>query len=330
MKPSLTRKDFLRAATAALGAVALPATRAAAKFPERPLKLVVPFSAGGTADVLARVVAQHWSPQLGQSIVIENKGGAGGNLGAELVAKAPADGYTLLYGSVSNFAMNLGLYKKLPYAPLTDFAPVGMVLQIPIVLVASPALGVKDFEGFIKLLKAHPGKYNYGSAGNGSSAHIACHLLLRQTGTEAVHVPYKGNAAALQDIMAGSVALGVASVTAAEALVRAGKLQALAAISTTRLPAFAQLPTTRELGLKDYDAYSWNAIAAPAGTPVPVLDTLNQTLRQALRGNELRAALDKQGVVPLPDYTREATAAYFKAQVDKWVPIVRASGAQVD
>ncbi|WCM91870.1 tripartite tricarboxylate transporter substrate binding protein [Acidovorax sp. NCPPB 2350] len=326
----MDRKTFLRYGAAAAGAALSPVLRAAPAYPDRPVKLVVPFSAGGTTDVVARLVAQRWEKHLGQPIVIDNKPGAGGNIGADSVAKAPGDGYTLLYGTVSNFALNIGLYKKLPLSPLTDLAPIGMVVQVPIVLVISPSMGVKDFAGFIQLLKNNPGKYSYGSAGNGSSAHIACHLLLRQTGTQAEHIPYKGNQQAVNDIMAGSIAFGVSSVPAAAELIAAGKLVPIAAIATKRLTAFPQLPTTAELGLKNYDAYAWNAVAAPAKTPPTILDQLNSSLNKALQEPDLSGRLELQGVVPLPGYSRKATGDYFKAEADKWIPIVRSSGAQVD
>lgn len=330
MTSSITRKAFLRYGAAAAGVALSPMLRAAPVYPDRPVKLVVPFSAGGTTDVVARIVAQRWEQHLGQPIVIDNKPGAGGNIGADFVAKAQGDGYTLLYGTVSNFALNIGLYKKLPFSPLTDLAPVGMVVQVPIVLVVSPSLGVKDFAGFIQLLKNNPGKYSYGSAGNGSSAHIACHLLLKLTGTQAEHIPYKGNAQAINDIIAGNIAFGVSSVPAAAELIAAGKLVPVAAIASKRLTAFPQLPTTEELGLKNYDAYAWNAVAAPAKTPQAVLDRLNSSLNKALQEPDLKSKLELQGVVPLSGYSRQATAGYFKSEADKWIPIVRASGAQVD
>lgn len=326
----VNRKQFLQLATAAAGVLATPILRAAPRYPDRPVKLIVPFSAGGTTDVVARIVAQAWETELGAAVVIDNKPGAGGNIGAEQVSKAPKDGYTLLYGTVSNFALNIGLYKKLPYAPLTDLAPVGMVVQVPIVLVVSPKLGVKDFDSFAKLLKANPGKFNYGSAGNGSSAHIACHLLLQRIGAQAEHIPYKGNNNAVLDTIAGNIAFTVSSVPASEELIRNGQLIPVAAISSKRLDAFPNLPTTAELGLKNYEAYGWNAIAAPAGTPVTVLETLSQSLRATLASPGLNTKLQKQGVVPLANYSREQTAAYFKAEVDRWVPVVRGSGASVD
>jgi len=330
MRTTMDRKTFLRYSAAVAGVALSPASRAAPSYPGHPIKLVVPFSAGGTTDVVARLVAQRWEKHLGQPIIIDNKPGAGGNVGADAVAKAAADGYTLLYGTVSNFALNIGLYKRLPFSPLTDLAPVGMVVQVPIVLVVSPALGVKDFAGFIQLLKDNPGKYSYGSAGNGSSAHIACHLLLKQTGTQAEHIPYRGNQPAINDIMAGNIAFGVSSVPSAAELIAAGKLVPVAAIATKRLSAFPQLPTTAELGLKNYDAYAWNAVAAPAKVPAAVLDLLNSSLNKTLQESDLKGKLEMQGVVPLPGYTRKATSDYFKAEAEKWIPVVRNSGAQVD
>ena len=325
----LSRKDFLKLCTGAGVSLAAPAIRAQGAYPSHPIHLVVPFEAGGTTDVLARLLVSGWAGSLGGNIIIDNKPGASGNIGTNYVAHAAKNGETLLYGTISTFVLNAGLYKKLPFDPIKDFSFAGMVVQIPIVLVVSPQLGVHDFQGFVKLLKDHPGKYNFGSAGVGSSAHIACQLLLEMTGTQAVHVPYKGNIGALNAIISGDVAFGVSSIPSAEQLVKNGKLQALAAISAQRLAQFPDLPTTDELGLKGYDAYAWNAVAAPAGTPEPVMEKLNATLHQALQSPSLAQKLRNAGVVPLPDYTRVQTLDYVKRELAKWIPIVRKSGASL-
>lgn len=299
---------------------------------KQPIRIVVPFAAGGVTDIVTRQVAEQMARQLpGATFVVENKPGAGGNLGATQVAKSDPDGYTLLAGTLSTYALNAALYERLGHDPQKDLALVGLTALVPIVLVVNPALGVEDLKGFIALLKANPDKYNYGSAGNGTSSHIALHLLLSMTGTKATHVAYRGTAPALNDLLGNTVQFAVASPSVIQSFIANRKLIALAAVSPTRLRSLPQVPTMAEAGLKDFDAYSWNGLFAPAATPRPIIDRLHRATVQALSDATLAAKLEEQGTLPMTAYAEIASAEnYVKSEYARWVPYVKRLGIKAD
>nr|WP_315594495.1 tripartite tricarboxylate transporter substrate binding protein [uncultured Cupriavidus sp.] len=324
-----TRRTILKAALAASSLPALQAVSGiarAAQYPDRPIRLVAPFSAGGVTDLVTRIVAQQLNGILKTSVVVDNRPGAGGNIGSTFVAKSDADGYTLLAGSLSTYALNAGMTDRLGHNPLTDLVPVALTAMIPIVLVVPPSLGVKDLKGLIALLKANPNKYNYGSAGNGTSAHIALHMFLQRTGTQATHVPYKGTSQALIDLLAGTVSMAVASPSVVQGYVREGKLIAIAAVAPSRLKAMPEVPTMAEAGLPNFDVYSWNCIFAPAKTPPAILDQLHDAVEKAVSTPAVRATLEKEGTIPMIGYSRAATDKYVRDEYARWVPYVKKLG----
>lgn len=326
-----SRRNFL-AALAASPLAALPgAAFAQAEWPARAVKVVVPFSAGGVTDLVTRIVADGMRKHLpGANLVIENKPGVGGNVGATAVATAAPDGYTLLAGTLSTYALNAGLYDNLGHDPRKDLIPVALTAMVPIVIVVNPALGVKDLKGFIALMKANPGKYNYGSAGNGTSSHIALHLLLQKTGTKAEHIPYKGTAQVITDLLANNVQFAVASPAVVQSYIRDGKLIAVAAVSPTRLAALPQVPTVAEAGLKDFDAYSWNGLFAPANTPMPIVEKLHAAVEATLKDPAVRAKLDQQGTLPMSGMSRAQINSHVLKEYERWVPFVKQMGVKVD
>lgn len=324
-----TRRTLLKAALAS-GLIPaqclLPTFARAADYPNRPIRLVAPYAPGGVNDIVTRIVSQHLNAELKGSVVVENRPGAGGNIGATFVAKAPPDGYTLLAGSLSTYALNAGLSGNLGHDPLTDLAPVALTATIPFVLMVPPSLGVKDLKSLIALLKANPGKYNYGSAGNGTSAHVALHMFLQRTGTQATHVPYKGTSQVLIDLLAGTVSMAVASPSVVQAYVKDGKLIPIAAVSPTRLKAMPDVPTMAEAGLPNFDIYSWNCIFAPAKTPPAILDQIHAAIQRVISTPSVRAMLEREGILPVSGYSRAATEKYVREEYNRWVPYVRKLG----
>jgi tripartite-type tricarboxylate transporter receptor subunit TctC len=262
--------------------------------------------------------------------VFDNRPGAGGNIGSDLVAKAPPDGYTLLVSTLSTYALNVGLYSKLPYDPQKDLAPVAMTVMVPLVIVTHPSLNVASLQELIKVLRESPGKYNYGSAGNGTSGHIACYLFADMIGAKVEHIPYKGTAPVLTDMLAGRLTYTFDAPSVLAPHIQSGGLKAHAIATPTRLALLPGVPTMAEAGLKGYEAYSWNAFWAPAGTPEPILDKLNAAVVKVLAEPAVREQMEKSGVPIMPPYSRAETTRFMKAESDKWVPIVRASGARVD
>ena len=293
--------------------------------------MIVSFSAGGPTDIVARVMSAKMSEILGQSFVVENKTGAGGNIGAEAVAKATPDGYTMLMATVSTNAINPGLYKHMPYDAVKDFAPLGRVGVTPTLLLAHPSLPATDVKSLIALIKANPNKYNYGSSGVGSILHLCGEEFKAMAGgLDITHVPYKGSAPMDTDLMGGQISLAFDATPTAMPLAQSGRLHALGAGMLKRLAAMPDLPTLDEQGLKGYECYTWNAILAPAGTPRPIVDKLNAAINKALADPAVSSALEKAGINPTPGSTPETTADFIKAELAKWAPIIKASGAQVD
>jgi tripartite-type tricarboxylate transporter receptor subunit TctC len=318
------------AITRAAGALAMacsvlvaPALHAAvATYPSKPIRLIVPFAPGGGNDTVARTVAQRLSSALGQPVVVDNRPGAGGVLGAELAAKAPADGYTLFLGGVGSHAINPNLQRNMPYDPLRDFAPVSLIAAAPLIIVVHPSLPVKSVPDLIALAKSKPGALNYASNGNGSSSHLAAAMFESMTGTRMVHVPYKGLSPALQDLVTGQVQLMFSSVVGILPQVNAGKLRAIAVTSTNRLPLVPDLPTVAESGVPQYQSSSWYGILAPAGTPRDVVERLNSEIVRAVRDPEVQKVLASDGAVPIGS-TPDEFAAHIRGELERLGKVIR-------
>ena len=322
-----------RAAAVITVALALNGASAQAQdhFPSHPMRMIIPFAAGGPTDIVGRIMGARMSEVLGQQVVVEDRTGAGGNIGADYVAKATPDGYVMLMATVSTNAINPGLYRHMPYDAVRDFAPLGRVGVTPTLLLVNPSIPATDVKSLIALLQAHPGKYSYGSSGVGSILHLCGEEFKAAAGgLDVVHVPYKGSAPMDTDLMGGQVAMAFDATPTAMPLALAGKVRALGAGMATRLAAMPNLPTLQEQGLKGYECYTWNAIIAPAGTPKPIVDKLNAAINTSLADPKVSGALEKAGIDPTPGSTPESTLDFIKAELAKWAPIIKASGAQVD
>jgi tripartite-type tricarboxylate transporter receptor subunit TctC len=318
-----------RAAVLLVGVAALLAFAApvrAAGYPSRPVTLVVAFPPGGPSDVLARIVGKKMGDLLGQTIVIENRPGAGGNIAGESVAHAAADGYTLLMGNNSILATNESLYKHLNYSPEKDFIPITLIGTQANILVVNPEVPVHSLKELIALCKTQPGKINFASSGYGAAAHLAGELFKSDAKVDVVHVPYKGAALALQDVIAGHDQMMFATAASVVGHIRAGKVRALAVTTLKRTAILPDLPTMDEAGLKGFEASTWHGLVAPAGTPPQVIATLHDAAVKALHDASVQASLGKLGVDIVGD-TPEQFSAYIKAEIPKWAAIVKASGA---
>jgi tripartite-type tricarboxylate transporter receptor subunit TctC len=298
-------------------------------YPNHVIRLVVPFPAGGTTDILARAAAQKLTESLGQPVVVDNRPGAGGNIGADLVAKSTPDGYTLLMGTVGTHAINPSLYAKMPYDHVKDFVPVVLVAGVPNVLVVNPSLPVNSVADLIKLAKSKPGAINFASSGSGTSIHLSGELFKTMAGVDMTHVPYKGSAPALSDLIGGQVQLMFDNLPSALPQIKAGKLRAIAVTSLNRAPVLPDVPTIAESGLPGFEASSWFGVLAPAGTPAPVVAKLNAEVNKWLQSPEAREQLLAQGAVAAGG-TPEQFAAHIRAETEKWAKVVKASGAKVD
>lgn len=313
----------------AIGAFAFAASISFAQYPNKPVKIVVPFPAGGTTDILARAIGAELQKSLGQPFVIENRAGAGGNIGSDAVAKAPADGYTLLMGTVGTHAINVTLYPKMPYDAVKDFAPVSLVAGVPNVLIAAPSFAPNTVKEVIDAAKKEPGKLTFASSGNGTSIHLSGELFKLMSGTQMTHVPYKGSSAALPDVMSGQVNIMFDNAPSAMPHIKGGKLKALAVTSATRSPALPNVPTVAEAGLAGFEASSWFGVLAPAGTPKEIVDRLSREIARSLATPEMKERLAAQGADSVGS-TPEKFSDHIKAEIDKWAKVVRASGAKVD
>ncbi|MDH5244866.1 MAG: tripartite tricarboxylate transporter substrate binding protein [Betaproteobacteria bacterium] len=322
---SLARRLLWAILSAAV--VAFPAV--AAEYPERPIRLVVPFPAGGGADALARLIMPNVERALGTTIVIDNKAGAGGNIGAEYVARATPDGYTLLYGTNGTHAINRSLYANLPFDPIKDFAPVSRMTLIAAMLFVNNDFPVTSVAELIRYAKADPGRVNFASAGNGTTSHLAGELFRTMAGIDIVHVPYRGGAAAAMAVVGGQVQMMIDVMPNAFPLVKGGKVRGLAVSTAHRHPAAPEVPTIAESGLPGYDVSAWDGIFAPAGTPAAIVDRLNAAIRQALDDPQVRAALLARGAQAVPS-TPEGLARHVAAEAEKWAKVVRQSGAKID
>ncbi len=320
----ILRRSFL----ALLAGLSLAGGAAAQDFPNRPVRMVVPFGAGTTTDIIARVFAEAMGKSLGQAIVVENRAGAGGNIGSDSVAKAPADGYTILMGTVGTHAINPGLYRRMPYDAQKDFAALGFAGYTPTLLVtsaASPFRTLKDLQA----AAARPGAVSFASAGNGTSGHLAGELLKARLGGEMTHVPYKEGAQALTDVMGGQVQFMFYHPAAVLPHIRTGKLRALGVSSSKRSAAAPDVPTIAEQGFGEFDLVAWFMLYAPAQTPAPVLARLRDAVHQAVANPEVKAKLVAQGL-EVPAMKPDELAAFNRTEIAKWSELVKRSGAQVD
>ncbi|MBP6769123.1 MAG: tripartite tricarboxylate transporter substrate binding protein [Reyranella sp.] len=310
-------------------ALMLTCAPALAQYPDKPVKLVVPFPPGGPTDVFARVLSVALGEQLGQQVVIENKGGAGGTVGTEQVAKSRPDGYTLLFGTAATHGINVSLYNQLPYDPLKDFELVALAGLVPMVLLVPPEQP-RTLPELIAKLKAEKGKSSYASSGNGTTNHLAGELFKTRAGIEATHVPYRGSGPALQDLMGGRVTFMFDSFGTSLEQIKAGKLYAVVIMADKRSQARPDVPTAAEAGLADFVGGTWNIVAVPAGTPKPIVDRLNAAINKALVSSAVAERLQQLGIEAVTDSTPASTRAFVTAEIAKWRDVIRAAGAKVD
>jgi tripartite-type tricarboxylate transporter receptor subunit TctC len=310
--------------------IALVASAAAhAQYPSKAIRFVVPFPAGGPLDIVARSIGQDVNKAWGQPVLVDNRPGAGGNIGADIVAKAPPDGHTILMGAVSTHAINVWLYKSLPYDPVKDFAPVTLVTSVPNVLVVHPSVPAKTVRELIALAKARKGELNFASGSTGSAGHLAGELFKTMAGVDVVHIPYKGAAPAVTDLLAGHVSLMFDNLASGLPNINAGRVRALAVTTLRRSPFLPELPTISESGLRGFDIGTWFGVFAPAGASREIVTRLNAEISRALRTPVMKERLAALGAEPMPN-TPEAFAAFVKTEMAKYRKIVQASGAKVD
>ena len=307
----------------------LPALCAAQSWPSKPIKWIVPFAPGGTTDILARTVGEKLSAALGVPVIIENKPGAGGGVGAEIVAKAAPDGYTIMGGTISTHAINATLYSNLPYDPVRDFVAITLIARVPNMLVINNDIPAKNVAELIKLMKANPGKWSFASSGNGTSQHLSGELFKGMAGVEMQHIPYKGSPPALNDVMGGQVNMTFDNITTAWALAKGGKLRALAVTTAKRSPVAPDVPTLAESGLPGYEIGSWQGVFAPAATPPDIVKRLNMEIVKILNMPDVQKKLLDLGAEPVANSSEEFQA-FVKTEVVKWGDVVKKSGAKVD
>jgi len=314
---------------AALAAVMLAAAPAAAQqYPTKPVKIVVAFTAGGTSDIMARMLAQRLTERFKQTFVVENRPGAGGNLGTEMVVRAAPDGYTLIVNSVGPMAVNATLYKNLPYNPLTDLVPIAQISDVPNVLVVHPSLNVASVDAFIAYARARPGALNYASTGIGTSSHLSSVMLSSRAGFQATHIPYKG-AEALKDLLSGRVQFMFATIPSVIAHIKAGNLVALAVSSTRRSRSMPDVPTVAESGFPGFEAGSWFGLFAPKGTPQDVIAALNKGVNEFIAEKAVETRMIDEGADPVGG-PPEKLGAFVRSEFEKWRTVVRESGASVE
>jgi tripartite-type tricarboxylate transporter receptor subunit TctC len=300
-----------------------------ATYPAKPIRLVVPFTPGGSTDILARAIGVELTKAWGQPVVIENVAGAGGSIGADKVAKSAADGYTLLMGHIGTLAVNPSLYPALPYNPVKDFVPVAWVARVPNVLVVHPSVKASNVKELVALAKARPGQLNYGSGGNGSAANLATEYFKLQTGTSLLHIPYKGTAPAVTDLVGGQIQVLFTGAPAVLPFIKSGQLKALAVSSPKRLDALPDLPTVAEGGYKDFEADQWYGVVAPAGTPRGIVMKLNAQINQSLNSPELKTRLASEGAIATPA-TPEAYGQLIAGEIARWKPVIQSGRVKAD
>lgn len=317
---------ILLALAAACVATVAPAQ---APWPVKPVKIVVPFPAGGATDIAARALAERMAITWKQPVTVENRGGAGGNVGSDVVAKSPPDGYTLIMGVTGSHAINISLYAKMPYDPVRDFEPISQVAVVPNVIVLHPSVKANSLAEFVALAKATPGRYDYASLGSGTAAHLGMEMFKRTAGVFLVHIPYRGSAPAVADLIGGQVQVMMDGLPSALPHVRAGRLKALAITSLKRSAAAPELPTIAESGYAGFYADAWSGLFAPHGTPKPVVERIADETRRILALPEVRERLGGLGAEPVGSTPAEF-ARHVKTEIDKWAAVVKASGARVD
>ena len=303
------------------------AAESADKYPSKPIRLVVPFTPGGSTAILARVIGQKLTEAWGKQVVIDNRPGAGGNIGVDLVAKSPADGYTLVMGHIGTFGVNPTLYPKLPYDPIKDFQPITLVALVPNMLSVNPGVPAKSVKELVALAKAKPGTINFGSGGNGSAAHLAGEYFKLMTKTDITHIPYRGTSPAVTDLIAGQIQMIITGVPPTLQFVKAGKLRALGVATAKRLPLLPDLPTIAEAGVPGYEATQWYGVLAPARTPQPIVAKLNAEMARAIKGPDVREKLAADAAEPVGN-SPEEFGAFIKKEIARWAPVVKASGAR--
>lgn len=324
-KPGLARRALL----AATFALALPGLAAAQAFPSKPITIVVPFAAGGSTDIVARIVGAKMGEILGQTVLIENRAGAGGSIGAGAVAKAAPDGYTLLMGTISTHAINPAVLKSNPSDPVKDFAPISLLADVPSVLVVTNDFPAKNVKELIEVLKANPDKYSYASSGVATPQHLGGELFKTMSGTRMQHIPYRGGGPALQDVVSGKVAMIFDNLPSSAEMIRAGKVRAIGITVMKRSPAFPDLPTIDESGLPGFVNYSWNALFAPANTPKDVIAKLNDAANKAIKDPAVEKKLADLSAVTVGS-TPEQLGEHVKKELAKWGPIAQAAGAKLE
>ena len=317
----------LMAGTAMLSV--LPA-QAQTKFPDKPIMFVVPFPPGGPTDAMARILATELTKELGQSVIVDNKAGAGGNIGADAVARAAPDGYTIMFGTSGPLAINQSLYKGQKYDARTSFEPVIYVGHLPNILVVRPGLGVANVQELIAKEKAKPGTMSFASSGNGASSHLAGVLFNEMTGTKLMHVPYKGTGPALNDLLGGQVDMTFTDILTALPYIKSDKVKALGVATAKRSSALPDIPTIAEQGVKGYDVSVFFGVVAPKGTPADRLKTLNEAFSRALDADKVKQSFAQQGLEASPDRSAAYLGKFIKAEVDKWAKVVKQSGVQLD
>ena len=323
----MKRVSPLFAASLVFGLYACPAT--AQTYPAKPVRMMVPFPAGGGSDTMGRIVGNKLSERLGQQIVVENRPGAAGSIGADIVARAPADGYTLLLGSTSELVQYPNVNPKIPYDPVRDFAPITLVGTIPLVLVVHPSLPVRNVKDLVALAKGRPGEINFGSAGQGATTHLAVELFILLSKVKLTHVPYKGSPQAVADLVAGNVQLGIPTMPAALPFIKSGRVKVLAVSTAKRAANLPDVPTLAEAGVKGYEATLWTGILAPTGTPAPIIDRLNGEIAKVLALKDVQEALARQGA-EAQSGTPAQFSAFIKSDYAKWARVVKESGIRIE
>lgn len=298
-------------------------------YPSKPIRVVLPYPPGGGSDTIVRPLAQRLSGELGQQVVVDNRGGAGGNIGMEAVARAAPDGYTIVLALTAQLAVNVSLYKKLPYDPVRDYAPITLLATGPYLLVVHPSLPVTSVKGLVALARARPGEITYASSGNGSGGHLAAELLKTMTGTKMLHIPYKGGGPALVDVLAGQVQVLFATYVSSRGHLQAGRLRVLGVSTAKRPAAIPDMPTIAEAGVPGYDSGVWYAMLAPAGTPRDIVVKLNREIVRVLNQPDFRKQLVDQAIDPIGG-TPEQLGDYIRSEIAKWAKVVKDSGAKLD
>lgn len=329
MTSKFTRRMALALGLSAASLLAAGAQATAQQFPDRPVTLVVPFAAGGSTDVVARIIAQKMSDDLGQQVVVENVAGAGGNIGADRVARAEPDGYTILMGTVATHALNPLILKTKPYDPEKDFTPVSLLVVVPNVLVVNPELPAKTVQELIALLKADSEKYAYASSGNGTPLHLSGELFKAMAGVNIQHIPYKGAGPALNDVVGNQVPIMFDNLPSSSPHIKSGTLRALGVTTAERAPSFPDVPTIAEAGVPGYETYTWNALFAPAGTPKEIVDRLNASANKAMKDP---AVIEKMNgfSARIVGSTPEELGAHVKAELAKWEPVVKGANISME